>query len=207
MSLAVLRVLPVDACRANIYKTGPEAGSFTNTGQLVEGGRCKINEEFVKPGMYHLKAEASAAGTDYFFPWLRTAVGYVKVPLATPDGTVVLTGGVNGCSIVVSKHQNDYYFYHDGDSKFLRPEMVQGNEVARVGPNDYDPMNQGMNQFSAALGAASRAGVKPVGDVSYGHFVFAVKASGQFGLYSTGVMSLNGFTKLAQAALPLCPLF
>ena len=207
MSLAVLRLLPIDACRANIYKAGPESGSFTNTGTLVEGGKCQINEEFVKPGMYHLKAKASDTGTDYFFPWLRTGVGYVKVPHAAPDGTVVLTGGVNGCSIVVSTLQNDYYFYHDGDSKCLIPGMVKGKEVARVGPDEYDPLNQARDQFSAALGTASGAGVKPAGDVSYGHFVLAVKKNGQFGLYSTGVMSLNGFTKLTQGALPLCPLF
>ncbi len=196
MSLSTLRSDPKNACMRNVYRTGPASGSFTGAGDMVEGGRCTITSGEASTGFFDLKATAKTTGTDFFYPWLRTGVGWVKVPKNVADGTIVMTGGVNGCSLVVSEQTTDYYFYHDGDSKYLKDDMVVGNEIARVAPKDYDPLGWGQKTFESALQKAAQTGVKPVGDVSYGHFVVAVKKDGRFGFYSTGVMSLNGLTKL-----------
>jgi hypothetical protein len=57
-------------------------------------------------------------------------------------------------------------------------------------------------KFQDALAEAARKGVKPKGDVSYGHFVIAVKQAGRYGFYATGLMSLNGLRKLPFAVTP-----
>ena len=197
MSLATLRSDPQNACLRNVYRTGPAPGSFTGQGAIVEGGRCTIAATEVTTGVFDLKAIASNyASTDYFYPWLRQGVGWVQVPKNAPDGTIVMTGGVNGCTLVVTEFLSNYFFYHDGDSKYLYPGLTTGNEVARVAPKDYDPLGWGQKAFESALQQAARGGKKPVGDISYGHFVIAVKKNGRFGMYVTGVMSLNGLTKL-----------
>jgi hypothetical protein len=197
MSLGTLRADPLNSCLRNVYRTGPARGSFTDKGDIVEGGRCTIGCDEVETGFYDLKATASSyQSNDYFYPWLQRGIGWVKVPKAVPDGTIVMTGGVNGCTLVVTELLTSYYFYHDGDSKYLYPGLTTGNEIARVAPKDYDPLGWGQKMFASALGEAARAGVQPQGDTSYGHFVVAVKKEGRFGFYSTGVMSLNGLTKL-----------
>ena len=203
MSLAALRSDPKSACMRNVYRTGPRPGSFDGGGAMVEGGRCRIEADEISGGVFDLEAEESALGSDYYFPWKRTGVGWVKVPKNAPDGTIVLTGGVNGCSIVVSENLNDYCFYHDGDSKYLHPHMIAGNEVARVRPKDYDPLGWDHNQFQRMLEEGAKKGIQPKGDVSYGHFVVAVKKGGRFGFYVTGLISFNGYTKLP-ARLSTC---
>lgn len=208
MSLKTLRADPLNSCMCNVYRTCPAGGSFTGTGAMVEGGGCTIGQSIAAPGFYDLKAVASSySASDYFFPWLRTGVGWVKVPKSAPDGTIVMTGGVNGCTIVVTEHLGHYYFYHDGDSKFLTSSMTVGTEVARVAPKDYDPLGWGQKKFESALQDAARAGVRPVGDISYGHFVVTVKLAGRFGIYVTGVMSLNGLTKLPVGITPCVTTF
>lgn len=203
MSLALLRRSPLDACRSNVYRTGPQPGSFTGQGQLVEGGPCSLNVSQFGDGAFDVKAVASSyASSDYFYPWLQRGVGWVKVPKSVPNGTIVLTGGVNGCTIVVTELLGDYFFYHDGDSRHLYPGLTTGREVARVGPADYDPGDAGSNAFQQRLAALAAARTQPSGDVSYGHFVIAVKHAGQFGLYVTGLMSLNGFSRLPSDASP-----
>jgi hypothetical protein len=193
---------PVSSCFRNVYRTKPADGSFTGAGAMVEGGRCTIGETEVQTGFYDLRATSASGGSDYFYPWMRTGIGWVTVPKNVPDGTIVMSGGVNGCTLVVTEHGDDYYFYHDGDSRYLTAAQMTGSEVARVRPRDYDPLGWGQKKFMAALEEASRAGVRPKGDTSYGHFVIAVRTGGRFGFYSTGVMSLNGLTKLPFGVTP-----
>lgn len=199
MSLKTLRADPAAACQYNVYRTGPAEKHFTDVARMVEGGRCTIGGGAASgsANVYDLKATANNYNsTDYFFPWLRTGIGWVKVPKAVADGSIVMTGGVNGCTLVVTEFGTDWYFYHDGDSKYLKPADLTGNEVARVAPNDYDPNGIGQQAFQNALAQGAAAKVKPVGDVSYGHFVVSVKKDGRFGMYVTGVMSFNGLTRL-----------
>lgn len=203
MSLKNLRADPLNSCLRNAYRTGPKSGSFNGQGHIVEGGPCTIEAVEVEPWLYELKAiETKYRGSDYFFPWMRTGIGWVQVPKSAPDGTIVMTGGVNGCTIVVTEFQSSYFFYHDGDSKYLYPGLMTGREVARVEPKHYDPLGWGQKKFMNALQSAAQSNVKVSGDVSYGHFVVAVKSNGRFGLYATGLMSVNGLTKLPVGITP-----
>lgn len=199
MSLDKLRADPKTACMQNVYRTGPASGSFTTNGALVAGGRCIIAGSGVAKakGFFDLKASATqGASNDYFFPWLQHGVGWVAVPKAVPDGSIVMTGGVNGCTIIVTEQGTNYHFYHDGDSNSIKPGQVVGTEVARVAPKDYDPFDTASKKFSSMLEEAAHNGVTPKGDTSYAHYVIAVKSGGKFGFYVTGQISFNGLTKL-----------
>lgn len=192
--IAKLRINPVSFVQANGLRTGPKAGSFSG---VQQGGNCQISEADAGGNVTDLQAK-SGAGTDYFFPWLQRSFTWVKVPKAAPDGTIVMTGGVNGCSLIVSEHGTDYYFYHDGDSKYLPTghASIQGTEVVRIRPNDYDP-GDGTNKIFAALLASNAKAKLPVsGDVSYGTFVIFVKVSGQFIACSSPILSVNGLMHL-----------
>ena len=216
MSLETLRSDPAAASSRNVYRTGPASGSFTGAGAMVQGGRCYISCSQIKNGnddsFFDLKATEYTGGlgdtfwqaigttaNDYFYPWMRTGVGWVVVPKTVPNGTIVMTGGVNGCTIVVSENGANYYFYHDGDSRYLTAPMINGNVVATVRPKDYDPCDFGRSAFTGKLQASAQSGVQPMGDVSYGHFVVAVKKDNRFGLYMSGMISLNGLTRLPSA--------
>lgn len=208
MSLSLLRKSPLEACRLNVYRTGPQPGSFDAHGSLVEGGPCSINATKFGHMAFELRAVASNyASNDYFYPWLQRGVGWVQVPTSVPDGTLVLTGGVNGCTIVVTQLLGHYYFYHDGDSRHLYPGLTTGTEVARVTPADYDPGDAANRLFQDRLASLAASGTRPAGDLSYGHFVVAVKHKGRFGLYVTGLMSINGVSKLPSDTSPCLATF
>lgn len=198
MSLDLLKSDPMSATQRCTFRTGPAAGSFALSN---EGGLCKITCTKLADDIFDLKATAGA-GTDYFYPWLQRGYGWVKVPKDAPNGTVVMTGGVNGCTLIVSESAGFYYFYHDGDSCNLPASAIVGTQVAKVQPKDYDPLRRGEQMFKDALAEMARAGKKPVGDISYGHFVVAVKKGGKFGFYVTGLMSMNGLTRLPYAITP-----
>lgn len=202
MSLISLRSDPATATTANVYRTGPAKTWPLAQGTLVAGGPCMVGGKEAQAGVYDLSAhpQSPIAVTDYFYPWLRTGVGWVAVPKTAPEGTIVMTGGLNGCTLVITENGGNLNFYHDGDSKYLKPGMAVGTEKARITPDMYDPSGFAITMFSNALRDAALAGVKPEGDVSYGHFVVAVKKNGKFGFYGTGVMSLNGLTRIPQPA-------
>ena len=205
MSLDLLRGDPKSACMRNVYRTSPAGGSFVSSGAKFEGGNCTITCDPIAKakGFYDLTATAANGTTnDYFFPWLQRGVGWVRVPENLPDGLIVMTGGVNGCTLVATKSDGYFYFYHDGGSKYLQPADLVGTQVAKVQPKDYDPLEWGQKKFTDALAEAALKGVRPMGDISYGHFVIAVKKGGRYGFYATGLMSLNGLTKLPFAVTP-----
>lgn len=81
-----------------------------------------------------------AGGTDYFFPWVNRGVGEVEVPDNAPNGTIVVTGGMNGCSLHVSQDGDKVIFYHDADSCYLgqgKFAAARGNKLIRVEPKTY----------------------------------------------------------------------
>jgi hypothetical protein len=93
----------------------------------------------------------SAAGRDYYFPWKPRGVGLVKVPASAPDGTIVVTGGMNGCSIeVIQQGGGTLVFYHDADGCMLRNVVppVDGDTIFSSRYRDYAPHETGFNMVN-----------------------------------------------------------
>lgn len=188
-TLANLRLNPAQVVRAGGVRTGPNAGSFSG---VQVGGRCQLAES-VANGITTITAQENS-GTDYYYPWLQRNYSYVVVPKNVHNGVIVATGGLNGCSLIVSESGANLYFYHDGDSKYLPvgSAAIQGNEIARIKPSDYDPGDVVYKSFSATLSSYSKRGLPaPSGEISYGIFVIWVKVGGNFVAVNSSVISIG----------------
>lgn len=132
-------------------------------------------------------------GTDYFFPWVPRGVGLVEVPVSAPDGTIVSTGQLNGCTFEVIQKGAVLYFYHDGDSKFLRKTVqpVAGQTLCKITPAEYSPTNLGATIMGITQKIADAK--KDVTHTrAFCYQMFAVKQAGAWKVYSCGLLLFNG---------------
>jgi hypothetical protein len=83
---------------------------------------------------------------DWYYPYMYQACGEVTVPINQPEGTMVVTGGMNGCEIRVYRDGNNLRFFHDANGKnFIDKDTnqpkaelnVTGNEVCYIKSSDY----------------------------------------------------------------------
>lgn len=185
-----IRNNPDGFCQTTAVQTGPAGGQFAG---VQDGGRCEITSRDVNNRLVALEATANR-GTDYFFPWLQRSFTRVRVPKPVSDGTIVMTGGLNGCTLVVSEDDGAFHFYHDGDSKYLKQGDISGNVVARIGPNDYDPNDELYTVFSGINASYAKAGLSPEGAFDYGLYVFFVRVNGEFHACKSGVITIGAAT-------------
>lgn len=132
-----LRDNPEPICKQNDFfvdvrgfRTTPEG-----TNRCEVGGAATLNLT-KQNGVYRLAVENG--GSDYFFPWVNRGVGEVSVPINQPNGTIVTTGGMNGCALQVNRSGNNLIFYHDADNRYLGDlKQPQGRQLCRIEPNQY----------------------------------------------------------------------
>jgi hypothetical protein len=132
-------------------------------------------------------------GSDYFFPWVPRGVGDVSVPAAAPDGTIVATGQLNGCTFEAIEAGANMWFYHDGDSKYLRKTVqpIAGTQRCTVGPAGYSPLNLGDTLMKITQKHADAA--KDVTKTrAYCYQMFAVRHAGKWKVFSCGLLLFNG---------------
>jgi len=154
------------------FKTTPIPGSS----RCEYGGPCAIREGKTVNGVTRLLV--SNAGDDYFFPWVNRGVGEVKVPAGAANGTIITTGGMNGCALVVTKNGPHFVFYHDADSRYLgQLRAPVGTPVCTVAPKDYmGPINIGESLVRGQLGNA------------YLHQLLIIKSGGKWKVFSCGIV-------------------
>jgi len=190
---------PAALVKATAIRTQPASGSFVGT---QSGGLCELTE--ASSGSLVTLTATANKGTDYFYPWLQRSYGWVKVPDSVSDGTIVATGGLNGCTLIVSRKGSDLCFYHDGDSKYLPKgsKSIEGDEIVRIAPNDYDPGDIVHKSFVATMASYSTRGLAmPSGDVSYGIYVLWVKTKGEFIAISSSVVAVGSPVALPGAEM------
>lgn len=132
-ALKLLRSDPERAFKSYVFMTGNAA----------QGGSCAIGCAKVIDNVVKLTPDFGGGG-DYFFRYglLAQAPGTVTVPVGQPDGTIVFTGGMNGCALQVQRTGAGFVFYHDVNCQQLTGP-VAGNTVCRVEPKDYDRFDRG----------------------------------------------------------------
>lgn len=155
-------------------------------------------------------------GNIYYFPYINCQVvdnsdsilgiGHVIVPKGTPDGTIVVSGGMTGCALQVNIFDEGHLiFIHDQNAKaiknqasverFIRDQNFGGqfraedlhdkNKIlCRVEPNHY--MGSGTFHYTYNLDKVSKQYPKKGFDMAY--YPFFVKVQGIWKLY----MSLAG---------------
>lgn len=130
---ALLRADP-DAAMA---KYGFVVDSAVYTSGTI-GGACLLGCESAGGNIYRLTAKQGQG--DWLFPYINTSdggVGVCVVPAGQVDGTLVVTGGMNGCSLQVNKSGDDFYFYHDNNGRSMKGKLTPGEVVCRVDYKDY----------------------------------------------------------------------
>ena len=129
-------------------------GQFANDigqGLVKDGGPVQVSasRKQIADGNYegvcHINVQSDDQGKDYYFPWVNRGVGFVDVPYNASEGTLVLTGGMNGCSLEVRNNNGKLTFYHDADNKYLDALLPNrpGIRVCRVEPSSYDNLDIG----------------------------------------------------------------
>lgn len=108
------------------------------------GGPVRISHE-EQHGITVLKI--TPGGSDYYFPYVR-GVGQVTVgPVGRiPEGTIVVTGGMNGCALEVTVRNNQFVFYHDQNGVSMRGVWNAGRTVCRITEAAYWPTHFVMAQ-------------------------------------------------------------
>ena len=104
----------------------------------VTGGPCAIGCEDLGNGIYRLTAKQGNG--DFLFPYVNTAgggVGSCLVPILQSEGTIVVTGPMNGCSLHVYREAGQgFRFYHDLNGESLT-NPPPGVPVCRVDKYNY----------------------------------------------------------------------
>ncbi len=132
-----LRTDPTAACDSYGFAVERDVKAFPH----YIGGRCKIEISNLNDNVYQLKAGTGTG--DFFFPYTHIGgyAGRCQVPDNQPDGTMVITGGMNGCALQVNQENGYKMFYHDANGVQLSTETLTGNMVCRVGFSSQDPLN------------------------------------------------------------------
>jgi len=175
-------------------RTNPDA-TLLNHGFLVEssvyttvtiGGGCTPVCSHLSGQVYKL-AVGKGAG-DWFYPYINATqggVGVCIVPVGQAEGTLALTGGMNGCALQVNKSGNDFYFYHDSNGESLKGKLTPGDVVCRVAYRDYaGPLEIGLNSAAKHTNASTKT--------YYSHSIICVRLGGKWKVYVSGV--LTGYT-------------
>lgn len=135
--LQLLRHNPDAAMGKFAFFVDTRGFTTTKEGDHYEsGGPAIIKERQSQNSVTCLTIEAG--GNDFYFPWVNGGVGKVIVPINPQDGTIVATGGMNGCALQVNQDDKYYYFYHDADGKNLgKLGQLPGKMVCRVDAASY----------------------------------------------------------------------
>ncbi|MCD4727333.1 MAG: hypothetical protein K8R46_06715 [Pirellulales bacterium] len=145
-----------------------------------DGGACIIKSTKLYKNVYQLEPTKGAG--DWFFPY-RQKVGSCVVPVGEPEGTIALTGGMNGCSLHVYKHGGSFYFYHDTNGAFLANMNPAGDRVCHVPYRSYaGPLEIGSNMAKELCKTNKYY-------VYFQHTLVCVKIDGRWKVFVTGIHS------------------
>lgn len=187
--LALLRTDPGSACGTSSFIVR----STLSLPNPTVGGPCTVSCSKLDEEVYELNVSAGTG--DFFFPYVFATdggVGSCVVPIGQPDGTLALTGSMNGCALQVNRHGGNFYFYHDTNGQFIAQMAVPppGHVMCRVENRSYaGPLNIG-----------ERVAVDVNRDVAgqrqayFQHGIICVRTDGKWRVYVTGV---HTFTKIA----------
>lgn len=176
-ALSILRNNPTHACSC--------IGFLTKADEIrtKTGGPCTIRCAKIAENIFEL--DAKAGGRDYYFPYIPGGLGTCEVPRTAPVGTIVLTGGMNGCVLQVDRINSHFLFIHDANGRHIRPNPPI--TVCRVDYCDYagPPTSRGIGLgISFALSKVPSMDLKPYPC----NTILCVKEQDRWKVYSSGIM-------------------
>lgn len=161
-------------------------------------GTCRLFSTSREDGVIRLNwgAVQEGASPDYYFPFQPNGVGSVTVPKGAPNGTIVVTGAMNGCGLVVNETQAPdgngqdkdlLNFHHDANcASLVGQNKLAGKTLLEVTPAKY--MTRGIG--------SSRCDPKDGGELgrSFQHHLITVKANDLWTVLNFGVIVGPGQT-------------
>lgn len=135
----------LDNLRRNLENTFSQMGFITDVeGDNYNcGGQRSVEITCLDPKEQIYKwMVKNRPGDIYYFPYLNggNGIGYVIVPKCVPDGTIVVTGGMNGCALQVNMlDDRNLIFMHDQDAKAIAAPEGREQFISRLNhDNGFD---------------------------------------------------------------------
>lgn len=157
------------------------------------GGPCAIACDPANGAVYKLTAKQGHG--DYFFPYVHVTsggVGVCIVPAGQPNGTMVMTGGMNGCALQVNRSGTDFYFYHDANGQSMVGKLTPGEVVCRVEYKSYaGPMNIGENlsiDYNRSSQTSPKGWLTGHSGMVHEYFLITVRSGGKWCVYCSALL-------------------
>ena len=180
-ALDLLRNDPESACRSFAFTV--DGGSMNSN---ATGGACTVTCEKINDQVYKLLVKPG--GSDFFFPYMNASTGGVGeciVPIGQRDGTLALTGSMNGCALQVNRNGSNFVFYHDSNGESLAKRgNVPGTQVCRVEYKSYaGPLLIGEKKAADLTTAKVKT--------YFQHCILSVHTGGKWKVYVTGLHTMT----------------
>ncbi|WP_141113187.1 hypothetical protein [Chromobacterium haemolyticum] len=175
-ALELLRQNPEVACKNFVFKynNGP---AHTGAHKEIYSGPCTAVCKKIAERVYEISA-IKGKGTDYYFPYIPKSVGKCTAPSGAPKGTIVMTGGMNGCALQVDRNGNDYIFMHDANGAHA---TTNNNTICRVTEKDY----YGPGRTFVNFGLSKMSDTRGVLDEN---MIICIKNDKGWGVYHCGIL-------------------
>jgi len=182
LTLDDLRTDPLQACT--------DYGLLCDKDEIFrrdQGGQCGIHlsraPKFPTTSSEVYRLEPAPGNRDWFFPYSRQ-VGFCIVPIGQPEGTIAFTGGMNGCTLAVYRHENSFHFYHDTNGMFLANRNPPGERVCYVPVHAY----QGPLKTGERL---AREGSNLQQKAYFRHNLICVRSGNEWKVIVTGILNYS----------------
>jgi len=192
LKLSKLRMDPTSAV-ADYGFVVAGSDSYDHT---IEGGPCTIECKYLGNNIYKL-TPSGRSGSDYYFPYvsqnLNGGVGQCRVPAGAADGTIVLTGAMNGCSLDVRRSGPDWLFRHDANglamaSLPLGDPRRSGDAKCRIDVGHY-MLGKWEQTIAASVGSRSTDSASVAGQPL--HYLISVKTRGKWLVLNSGILLIQ----------------
>jgi hypothetical protein len=170
-------------------RTNPDV-TITECGFIVDnklytsndqGGVCVLKGTLIDKTNKIFQLEPTSGMGDFFYPY-RQQVGSCSVPIGRSDGAIVLTGGMNGCSLAVYKNGGNFDFYHDTNDTYLASRNPAGTKVCFVPNSSYaGPLEVGRKKATDLTNEKQK--------VYFQHTLITVHLADKWQVFVSGVLS------------------
>ena len=153
---------------------------------VTTGGACAIVCEPANGAVYKLTVRHGQG--DYFYPYVHVTsggVGTCVVPTGQANGTLVVTGGMNGCALQVNRSGTDLHFYHDANSESMKGKVYPGNQVARVEYDDYAGLLHLGEKTSIDYNRKAKGGKS---GMAHEHYLITVRDGGRWKVFVSALL-------------------
>ena len=150
------------------------------------GGPCAVHCEPANGAVYKLTAKQGQG--DYFFPYVHVTsggVGVCIVPAGQAEGTIVMTGGMNGCALQVNRSGNDFYFYHDANGVSMAGKLTPGDVVCRVEYKDYAGRMGLGEKLSVDFNRSESSGK---GGMVHEYYLITIRSGGKWQVFCSALL-------------------